>query len=54
MNRTSNINQEANSIPDFSCSQSENLAAVHLLAYFKKLKIQKIFRILSPTLERKR
>ena len=40
----SNITQNPNSSLSFSSSGIVNPAASHLLAYFKKLKIQKIFR----------
>ena len=44
MNSVSNATQGTDLIPEISCAQSENIAATHLIAYLKKLKIQKIFR----------
>jgi hypothetical protein len=38
-----NIIQDSRSSQDFSYSQGESPAAAHLLIYFKKLKLQKIF-----------
>ena len=46
MNDAQNVIQAPNSIPEISCSQGKNPVAAHLLAYIKKLKIQKIFQIL--------
>jgi hypothetical protein len=46
MNSALNLIQEANSIPDFSCSQDTCPSAAHLLAYLKKLGIHKIFFML--------
>ena len=45
MNSALNIIQETNSILDVSFSHYGNPVAAHLLAYIKKLKIQKIFQI---------
>lgn len=44
MNISQNITQDSHSSPDFSHFPSKNFAASYLLAYCKKLKIQKIFQ----------
>ena len=46
MNSALNIIQETNSTQEFSRHQDTCPSAAHLLAYLKKLRIQKIFPIL--------
>jgi hypothetical protein len=45
MNSALHVIQETTSSPEKVAVECENLAATHLIIFFKKLKVQKIFQI---------